>query len=408
MLTRNGQIGAKIEAVEGTEESLAAGDYSGNRKEQSHRDQHQAYKRDLQRGTLTQLPDLPSMYTGSISWTEEMVTGDPTAPPWHNTIRGQGFKRTNASAYTPTVAAGTFRVGQVVGNTITLGAATKVGRVTAILDSGALVIFRTLGADWTAAEDCYAYDGATTQAHATLAAGVPSSYVLTPLTETDSSVPPSLTVNRILGGQRHTRIGARGTGGITAKMGEPLLLQAEFHGVPVYADAVARSPRLASYVTNVPALATPPAVVQSIPFILRKDANTTYTPILTELSLQFGNTLAPRGTISNVDIQSSGYLPTRITGRNITASIDPEHVLPAAGFDFIGSLNAGTAFELQIEVGKSSSPNGKITIYAPSVQLNGDYEPGDRDGVATDPLTLGFFGNNDDEIFITHSFNTLS
>lgn len=405
MLNRNGQIGLKIEAVEGTEEALVAADYSGNRKEQTHHDSHQSYKRDLQRGTLTQLPELPSMYTGNINWTEEFVGGGAAVlAPWHNTIQSMGFKKTAVSKYLPTPIAGAFRVGQVVGNNIVQGAATKVGRVVAIDDAGKLVILRTLGADFGVAEDIWAYDGAAIQAHATLAAGAASGYCFTPQTETDAAVPPSVTVDRRLGGQRHTRIGSRATGGFTAKMGEPLLLHAEVHGVPVYADAVARSPRLGGYIANVPALTNKPPVVQSIPFILRKDADTTYTPILTELSVQFGNTLAPRATISNVDIQSSGHLPTRITGRDITGTIDGEHVLPAAGFDFIGAVNAGNTFEFNMEVGKSANPNGKITIYGPSVQLKGDYEPGDRDGVATSPVTMGFFGDNDDELFITHTF----
>lgn len=401
MLNYEAQIGIKVEAAEGTEEALTAAEFQGNRKESSHRHAHSEYERELERGTLTQLETLRSMFGGGVNYTEEAVGGtNVLEAPVGTTLKGLGFKREAIEKWATTGMTGSFKLGDRVGVGATEPVATKVA-IVAFVSGATLWLVPTLGAAFVTTDVLTNYSRVGT---ATLdGASSPGGHGYRPQSEKDGVRPDSVTVERRLGTQRHTIIGARGTGSMSLKQGEPLLVRAEFSGIPVYQPGT-RTPREEASVAGIVPLLNPPKVSQGVTFFLR-DGASDFIPILTELDIALANTLALRSTATQSQIEDSGYMPTRITGRRFTARIDPEHILPTGAFDFIGRAQAGEVFELVSSLGAPTDANGAITVYAPRVQASGDYEPGDRDGITTSPLTLGFFGVDDDELRVFHVFN---
>lgn len=409
MLNRNAQVGIAVETTEGTEVNLVAADFAGNRKQSSHSYSRNEYRRELDRGTLTGQPRLLSSYGGRITWTEEAVGGAAnTAAPWHRTLRGMGFSSAQLQANECGAVTNQFVPGQLVGDKADKASATKLARVVGVFNSK-LVYLPVSGGNFSNGETITGYDFSPVPSTTLSGAAAAAGYGFAPLTETDEDVPPSCTVERRLGGQRHTIVGARGTGQISMRQNEPLLLAAEFLGVPVFADAATMAPRSGAKLSPTPITAAP-RMSRGIPLRMRKAtaADTPYTPIATELVLQLNNTLAQRGTITDRELQnstySSGFMATRITGRDPIASLDPEHILPADGFDFIGELQLGTVFAISAQVGLHSDSNGAVVVAAPAVQLIGDHEPGDRDGVTTAPLQLALTGDQDDELYLFHVF----
>lgn len=394
------QIGLKVEAVEGTEETLTAAEFQGNRKDSSHKHTHQQYERALERGTLTELEALHSMFGGGLSFTEEWVGGTSTVEaPVGATLKALGFVRAALEKWATTGMSGTFKIGDRIGVGASEPVATKKA-IVAYVSGSTLWFFPTLGT--FAAADLltnFSRTGSATLSGTASAGG----HAYSPKTEKAGSLPHSVTGERRLGTQRHTYVGARGTGGLTLKQGEPLLVRAEIVGPPVYQTGT-RTPREAAAVTGITALLNPPKVAMGVAFFLR-DGASDYVPIMTELDIDIANTLAPRPTITTAELQSSGYMATRITGRQITARIDPEHVLPTGAFDFIGKIQTGAVFEMVAGLGLHTDPNGAITIYGQRVKLDGDYEPGERDNVTTSPVTVKFAGIDDDELRLFHVFN---
>ncbi len=397
MLKRTAQIGIKVEASEGVEETLVAADYSGNRKDTSSGVEVNTYARGIEKASLTELAELKGQRTGKVSITDEVVGGGAaTAAPFHTTLRALGFTPTQVkSVAAGAPSGGTFRCGQVVGNHATQGSATKTGIFIKYTNSKIYYV-PTVGT-FANAETMYNY--ASPQV-SSLLGGTPANagFRFKPISETDSVLPDSVTVERRVGGQRHTRIGARGTGGISIKLGEPLLIRAEFQGCPVF-DTNGKTPRAGAVVTSVPAVGASPKVAKGTALVLRQGA-TDYRPVMTALDIAINNTLAPRPTINDDDTAGSGYKPTRISGREITASIDPEHVLPAA-FDFDGFAVSDDVFEIYHELGLPADTNGMFITHGPAVQIT-QHAEGERDGVITRPVPVKFTGFDDDEIVFYH------
>lgn len=405
MLNRNSQVGLKIENTEGTEQTLSAADFRGNRKETSHRYQRGEYDRELERGTLTKQPMLPSTSLLNISWTEELVGGGPAVEaPWHKTIQALGFEALALYKGTGTASSSTLRVGELCGDGATLGASSKVGRVAHAAGNAVYFVMLT-GAPFTDEDVITGFASAETLTLTAEAAA--AGFGFRPQSETDAGLSPSVTVERRLGGQRHTLVGGRGTGGFALRHGQPVLINAEVTGVPIFDSGETLTPRTGSALSPEP-IPAPPAVVKGVPFGLTPSGSAEYSPVATELAVSLNNTITPRPSIAQGSLggnYESGYLSTRITDRDLTATLDPEHVLAAAGFDFIGQLHLGNVFTFRVQVGGVATPNGLVVIYAPAVQLTGDHEPGDREGVTTAPLNLKFTGDQDDELWVFHCFD---
>lgn len=411
-LRRVQQTGIEVEAVEGVEESLDAADYAGNRKESNHGYGAGTYEREIQRASLSKQRPIRSMHVGNINWLEEAVGGGAlVAAPWHTTLVGMGMVATTVKKLTLSATPTNpdeWRPGRVIGDNATKGSATALGTIVKVETTGGLRLWyvETLGT--VALGSVWVYDSADAQQGTGTVASIlgAKGFQFAFQSETDDVLPTSCTVQRRNAGQLHSIAGARGTGGLSFRQEEPMLVRAEYQGVPVfdtpYADRKPREPSPA-LLAGVQEFSDPPKMSRGLPFILR-DGVSTYTPIMTEFDLQFGNTLTPRPTITDVDLYETGHLATRITDRNLQGRIDPEHVL-SANFDFIGSLLSGKAFELLSEIGDAADTHGLVVAYGPQVQLEGDYEPGDRDGIVTSPLSVGFHGTNDDEFFLSHLFD---
>lgn len=402
-LNRSAQLGNKVEATEGVEETLTGTEFGGNRKETKSTNKIDRYDRDLERVSLTPLDPLPGSRQGGHSWTAELVGGGiATAAPWHPDVQGMGFIKTQHKAFATGVItnAASFRVGNIIGDNATQGSATKTG-IFVCFANGKIVYVPVTGT-FANTDTMYEYDsvsqGSTTLTGAIANAG----YRLSVLTETDSSKPASLTVERRVNGQRHTAIGSRGRGSITIKRNEPILIQAEYLGAPVLdlTDPLNPKPRSGSVVTGVPDFLVKPKVAKGITLNIYQ-GSTSYAPVLTEAVFKIENTLAPRPSIGT-SLAESGYLATRITQRRISMQIDPENV--PVSFDFGGCFFGGTPFELEGRIGDPTDANGLVIVHAPRGVLQGDLDFGDRDGVQTVPVDALLCGSNDDEFYLYHVF----
>jgi hypothetical protein len=405
MLNRIAQVGLKIESAEGTEESLTAAEFRGNRKETGHRYAPGEYDRELEKGSLTMDAMLKGSSSLTITLTSELVGGAvATVAPWHSELRALGFKATPAKLYTTANPSGSINTGEIVTDTADASAANKRGQVL-LSRAGDLFIEMLSGSDFSDTDTVYG-QGSGGGSREVATAGADAGYSFRPLSETDSDIPPSVTAERRLGGQRHTLVGGRATGGLSLKWNEPALLRSEITGVPLFdVTAGVRSPKAGSALSVTPFTA-PPVVCKGIPLTFRPASGSTYTPIATELAINLSNTLEQRQTItaSLGGNYESAHLATRITARELSATIDPEHVLPAAGFDFIDALQRGVTFEISAQLGAVTDANGALMIFAPAGQMSGDYEPGDRNGTTTSPMNVRFTGTGDDELVISHLF----
>lgn len=406
MLNMEAQTAVGLESAEGVELDLTnvanIAAWSGNRKDSSHSYGHGEYERDLERATLTLQQPLKSMYTGGVSFTEELCGGTATQEaPWTNTLKGLGWVKVgNLVEFDVSGGGGAqAQYGDRVGVGVSEGVATKRA-IVAWASASKIVIAQTFGAAITNTETLTNFTRTGSYALSGTATNKGHHYV--PVTERTGAVVPSCTVERRLGGQRHTFVGSRGTGSISMRENEPILLQAQFTGVPKFATGTLK-PREAGLVTGVPALTNPPAPTIGVPMSIRVGSSS-WTPVLTEIEIALANTLANRSTVTDVDIDNTGYLPTRITGRTYTARINPEHILPGEGFDILQTLHDSTRFELVIPHGQRSDANGQVIFYAGRCSLIGDYEPGDKDGVTLSPLTIGMYGDDNDELRIFHLF----
>lgn len=405
MLTRTRQLGMKIEASEGVEESLTAAEFAGNRKNIDGNPYSMLrigqYMRDLTQASLTQLEGIPGDRLLVQKWTEEPVGGGAAvAAPWHAPLQGCGFSKTQLKAITVSVPLGTFRIGDVFGNNATQGSATATGIFIYRQTIGGNVKFVYLPVTGTFAnaDELTNY----TRTGSGFVSGSPANagYRFKFLSETDSAVPVSLTIEERVGGQRWTAIGARGNVEVGFKRNEPLLFTFEFNGCPVF-DTNGITPRTGALITGITAHTTKPATARGLTLGLY-DGATSYTPVLTETVMKAGNVLSPRPT-AGPSLASSGYLATRISDRKPVLSIDPEHV-PSGTWDWAGRFVAGTPFESESRIGSATDANGLIVLYAPRAQLTGDLQFNNRDGIQTIPNEAMLAGSNDDEFYLDHIF----
>jgi len=400
MFTRSAQIGLKVQATAGTEETLAAADFAGNFKESDVTLDVNQYERDLIQASLARRPSLPGQAIQTITFMGEVVGGGAAvAAPFHRQLAGLSMASTQVKAIAVNApSGGTFKIGQTIGNATTLGASTKIGKF--VKYSNGKIFYVPVTSAFISGDTLYNF--AATQVSALSTSGPANGgFAFSPVTATDAAPNDEFTVEKREGGVRYTVIGARATGTYSAKLGEPLLFKSEFKGAPVF-DSNGISPRIGAAITAVPVAGVTPVVNKNVTLIVRT-ASADYKPVLTALEVNLNNTLASRETINDNSYAGSGYLDTLISGREYTATIDPEYVLPAV-FDFIGFINAGTTFEMIHEVGAVTHGNGMFIMHGPAVQLTGSPAFGDRNGVRTVGPTVKFTGTADDEIFFYHLF----
>lgn len=398
MLVRTRQTGIKVQTTPGVEESLAAANFSGNLYDQSFTYTPGEFERAVQRATLTPLQTVKGSRLLKVNRKQELVGGGiATQPNWHTDLMACGYAATQmkVAAIGSLANATQFKPGLRIGNNATEGSATKTGVLARV--SGGKIWYVPGTGSFTSGDTVYGYPASGLQPSGTLS-GSPTNggYRLAPQSETDAVTPTIVTMELRDGSQRHSLIDGRGTGSISLKMNEPMMLSSEITGCPVF-DTDTFTPRSLGYMANVPAVGTTPSVCKGIAFTVGG-----VTPVLTMLDIDLGNTVTPRGTMANNDAALSGYKGVRVTGRKVTARIDPEWAI--AEKDYVNALTKGDTFELIAEVGVSSNANGLLLVHAPAVQVTGDITPGDRDGITTVEPNLLFTGSGDDELVLYHCF----
>ena len=118
-------------------------------------------------------------------------------------------------------------------------------------------------------------------------------------------------------------------------------------------------------------------------------------PKISECRIDLNNEI----TLREDPTDASGYIAAHVTGRRITASIDPETPLVATK-DIWGMLLAITSGALAVTVGLSGGE--QISIDAPAVTIT-NLKEADRNGLAIERLDLQFNRSadaGDDEISI--------
>lgn len=130
---------------------------------------------------------------------------------------------------------------------------------------------------------------------------------------------------------------------------------------------------------------------------------TTYQ--IDEVTLDLGNVVILREDITAVDEASNptGYRCAYITDRKPMLKFAPE-ALALATKNWYSFYQAGTTAAFSLAVGTTA--NNIITLAAPKIELSGDPQDGDRNGLLTDSLDFHALRNTDagdDELSITWS-----
>ena len=404
MLTRTRQFGIKLEATEGVEETLAAADFKGNFKEVSAPEyEAPAYERNLMRGSLSKDTVLKAARSLMVRVTMEAAGGSASVEmPWHDAIQACGFSKTNLkSLEVGTPSGGTFTPGDIIGNNVAEGSATKKGIFVRFVagSPNEILYIPTLG---TLADTDTIYNYATPQVSVTIGSGATpqnAGWAWRLMSENGSQIPPSATMQVRDGEQQHTGIGARGKVTFRVRHNEPLLMEFEFQSPCKTAGDVIPE---GGFMTGIAATGVAPVMGKNFPVTL--DA---FSPVLTELSVAIDNTLAKRPNLNTNAISESGYMPTRITDRRINVTIDPEH--PAlATKKLLNDALTGATYRMYVQVGyfTPGAAAGTLVLLGPRAQLSGDMRQGDREGIVVDnaEMSLAFNGVEDDEFVLVHAF----
>ena len=193
----------------------------------------------------------------------------------------------------------------------------------------------------------------------------------------------SVTIYYFEDGKRHILVGCVGNVSFNLEAGALGKMSFTFTGHLVDVTDVAL-PIVPVFQTNVP-----PALI-SVPFTIGG-----FAAIINALTFDMSNTVATPPDMS----ASDGYSQVRITQRDVQGSYDPEAGLIAANDPFT-DLQDGT--QLVTTTGLIGSAVGNRIQFDMPVAYNKDISPGDRDGVRTYDIPLGFAESaGDDEVTIT-------
>ncbi len=397
------QFGIKVEATEGTEESLVAADFVYGVKDVEFSLASNEYDRSLNRGTLTMQKSLAGQRMQSLSATVEWHGGGAAAETMAGRVlRGCGFARTQLRVINiQSPSGGSFAPGDLVGNNASQGSATKLARVAYYENAtqDRLVFHPISGGDFAGGETIHNYTDAGASAAVSGTPGLANAgNGYRPVSETDSVLPDSVTCEVRVDGLKHTCIGARGDGNLRLALGEPVLVRGEFRGPPVLDTG--DTPRSGTRVTG---LTNPgsPAAVRNIPLALRVDG-TDFKPVLTDFEVRFGNSLADRPTITDDCLAESGYLATRIDGRSPRVSLTIEH--EPADFEAISLKLTDAVFGCTARVGTPTGTSGLLVVHMPECQIVGDVSHGANGNILTDQIEIAPRGDDNDELWFWQVF----
>ncbi|MBY0261162.1 MAG: hypothetical protein K2Q20_02395, partial [Phycisphaerales bacterium] len=242
MLTRNRQNGLKIEATEGTYETLAAADFAIDTPDgQTMQRRLTRYQRNNARAGLSRPKSIVGAAYGAMpAMMVELIGGGAATSSravWHDALQACGFAQGVLKCATLADAIVAVAVGSYISNNATYGTATKIGRVIAQSQDRTRVFYiPVLGtfADNDALFTHATAGGAGTTLSSSLDADpVDGGKYWTPLSETASGVPKTVTFENRDGELIHRLIGARGNAEFTFNFGEPAAARFNFEGPKV-------------------------------------------------------------------------------------------------------------------------------------------------------------------------------
>ena len=378
MLIRKRQLAAKIEAVEGTAEALAAIDAGllVNFTPKANYDP-QMYQRNPVRSSLTKMGKLTGKRSAGLDFSIELKgSGSLTQEPeWAKLIKSCGFAINDLKKITiGAITSGPFQHGE----TITGGTSLATGRVVIETADGTTTLYFV---EITGTfENGEVLTGETSGATATTGS-VPSDagHEIKPI----SSSVPSLTMGLYEDGIRKLLKGCRGTAKFNFMIGEPATVDFGFRGVKA---GVSDLPLLTgiSYDDVVP-----PVLLNAVMSCDGVSLN------LGELNVDIANTLAPKDKIDD----AKGILSFMITERDTQGSFNPEMVLVAT-HDFYDKWFSNTPMVLDLAYG--TVDGNKFRIYAPKIIYN-KIDDADRDGIQLAQTAFDVTGSmepGDDELAI--------
>lgn len=378
MLIRKRQLAAKIEAVEGTAETLLAADAGilVNFSPKASYDP-QMYQRDPVRASLTKMGKLAGKRSAGIDFSIELKgSGLVTVEPeWLRLIKSCGF----ASNALKKISIGAITSGPYLhGETITGETSGATGRVVIKTANGTTTFyFVALSGTFETGE---VITGGTSGATATASADpVSAGFEIKPI----SGSVVSLTMGLFEDGIRKVLKGCRGTVKFNFKIGEPATLDFSFKGVE-------------AGVTDVPMFTgvsfdntVPPVLLNAVMACDGVSLN------IGEMEINVSNTLASKDKIDD----AKGILSFMITGRDMQGSFNPEMV-PVATHDFFSKWFSNTPMVIDLAYGETEG--NKFRFYAPGIIYN-KIDDGDRDGLQLAQTSFDLTGSmepGDDELAI--------
>jgi len=377
MLTRKRQLAAKIEAVEGTAETLAAADAKLLVYNPKVSFDVAMSERNPARPSFSNIGKIPGKRPAGLSFRIELRGSGTaaTAPEWGKLLQACGFgvnalKSMNIGAITN----GPFQHGE----TITGGTSAAKGRVVINTANGAAaILFVTVSGTFVSAE---VITGGTSTATATTSS-VPATVgnEFKPISDNI----PSLTQGSFEDGLRKLIKGSRGKVKFGFKSGEPVFLDFEFQGVEAGVTDTAFLANVAYETTK------PPAFLSAL---FSVDA---YSAKIGEMDFDIANTLAVRDDVND----QRGILSFAITDRGVSGSFNPEMV-SCATYDFHTKWFSGAEMVVDFTVG--SVAGNKFRFYIPRAQYT-KVEDEDRDGLQLAKSAFNLNGSllyGDDELSI--------
>jgi len=369
MLIRKRQLAAKIEAVEGTAETLLAADAGilVNFSPKASYDP-QMYQRDPVRASLTKMGKLAGKRSAGMDFSIELKgSGSITVEPeWMRLIKACGFasnalKKISIGAIT----SGPYQHGEVITGQ-TSGA---TGRVVIKTSNGTTTLyFVALSGTFETGE---VITGGTSGATATASTDpVSAGFEIKPI----SSSVVSLTMGLFEDGIRKVLKGCRGTVKFNFKIGEPATLDFSFKGVE---SGVADAPMLTGVSFDE---TVPPVLLNAVMSCDGVSLN------IGEMEVDVANTLASKDKIDD----AKGIL---------SFMINPEMV-PVATHDFFSKWFSNTPMVVDLAYGEADG--NKFRFYAPGIIYN-KVDDGDRDGIQLAQTSFDLTGSmepGDDELAI--------
>lgn len=336
-------------------------------------------ERDIVRSTFSPLPSRVGAKRQQLTVTTELrggglgVGGEVLPPDYAPFLLACGAQRTDVVRLTVDAVAG-FEIGE----TITGGTSTATGTLHHI--DGLVLVLSGVTGTFAAAEMVTGGDSAAT---ATVAAnGVVPGIEYRPVTarvEAQKSVCVKYHKDSIL----HQIVGARGTAVIDCQVGK--IPTVKFTLTGLWADPAAA------------VLPNPVLTDLAGPVFVNAGATLgTYSPIISALSLDIGNTVSERVSANGPE----GLIAQYISGRRSTGSLDPE-VDDLALFNPWAAWKGATPARIAATIG--DAPGNRIRLEVPKAGHE-DIKYGDRSGLATYqlPYVASVDRDGDDEWRITY------